>query len=228
MKKRYILILVFLIVFILAINYRYLDERVSKLLKNRELVYVDRVIDGDTIESNGESIRLLGINCPEKGQDYYGEAKQYLEERVLNKNVFLEYGKERKDKYGRVLGYIFIGEENINIELVREGYANYYFPSGKDVYYYSLVDAWKECIGNNKNLCEKSKDACADCIEMSYSSGKVRLDNVCYFSCSLEAWTLKGEGRDIFEVHDGDIEVGEQDTLFLRDGNNKLVLWESY
>lgn len=227
MKKRYILLLMFLILLVLAINYRYLDEKVSNIFSNRELIYIERVIDGDTVES-GESIRLLGINTPERGEEYYEEAKEYLESLILKKNVFLEYGKERKDKYGRILGYIFDGEDNINIKMIEKGYANYYFPSGKDTYYPQFREAWERCIATNQNLCEKSHDVCADCIEISYSFGRVRMNNRCYFSCGLEGWTLKGEGRQIFEISDGDIEVGDQDTLFLRDSKNKLVLWKSY
>ena len=147
---------------------------------------------------------------------------------MLEKNVFLEYGKERKDKYGRILGYLFDGEDNINIKMIEKGYANYYFPSGKDLYYPKFKEAWERCLATNQNLCEKSQDVCADCIEIGYSFGKVRLSNTCYFSCNLEGWTIKGEGRDIFEVSDGNIEVGDQDTLFLRDSENKLVSWKSY
>ena len=44
---------------------------------------VSRIIDGDTIElQNGERVRLLGINTPEKGQPYYEEATNRLKELI--------------------------------------------------------------------------------------------------------------------------------------------------
>jgi len=44
---------------------------------------VPRIIDGDTIElQNGERVRLLGINTPEKGQPYYEEATNRLQELI--------------------------------------------------------------------------------------------------------------------------------------------------
>ena len=87
------------------------------------------------ISENKTSVRLLGINTPEKGEIYYGEAKEFLEYQVLNKTIRLENGKDKTDLYGRKLSYIFLGTKNINLELVKEGLANFYFPSGKDINY---------------------------------------------------------------------------------------------
>lgn len=228
MKKREILILVILIFLLIAVNYNFFDNYLNNSFNEKAEVIVDRVIDGDTIEAGNESIRLLGINCPERGEKYYEEAKEFLEEQILNKTVLLEYGKERKDKYDRTLAYVFLQGENIDIKIVEKGFANYYFPSGKDKYYYQFKEAWEKCIKSNKNLCEASNDVCSNCIEISYTGEIVTLKNICSFSCNLEGWTIKGEGRDIFEIDDNKAEVGEQDTLFLRDKENKLVLWKSY
>lgn len=225
MKKRYIIILIFLVLLLFVINYRFIDDYLIEIFTTREPIIVDRVIDGDTIESNETSIRLLGINSPEKGEEGYEEAKKFLEDSILGKKVYLEYGNEKKDKYGRILAYVFLEELNVNVQSVLKGYSNYYFPSGKDKYYFVFKKAWEECINNNKNLCERSKDKCAGCVDIVYENQKVILINYCSLSCDFDDWYVKGEGRSIFSIGD---DVGGQDTLFLRDSEDKLVLWKSY
>ena len=88
--------LISLIVFLIAINYSWLDSLVIDSFSDDEFVKVDRVIDGDTIKSNENSIRLLGINTPEKGEKYYREAKDSLNEKILNKTVGLNTAKIKK------------------------------------------------------------------------------------------------------------------------------------
>ena len=84
---------------------------------------VTKVIDGDTIVVEGEHVRLLGIDADERGYPCHGEAKNRLEEYVLNKEVFLEADKSDKDQYDRYLRYIFLDGKNINLQLVKEGLA---------------------------------------------------------------------------------------------------------
>ena len=194
-KKKDILILVSLIIVLILLNYSWLDDSLNNFLNTYEQVHVDRIIDGDTIESNSTSIRLLGINAPERGEYLYEEAKEFLENEILNKTVNLKYGKERYDKYGRVLAYIFFNNQNINLKLVENGYANYYFPSGKDQSYNQFIKAWDECINNNVNLCKKSEDICAQCVDIKNSDTII---NTCNFQCNISGWKIKAEGRDVF------------------------------
>ena len=234
-KQKDVLVLALLIIALVIINYSWLDDALSNFLSTSEQVHVDRIIDGDTIESNKTSIRLLGINTPERGELYYEEAKEFLEQEIFNKTVNLKYGKERYDKYQRVLAYIFLDNTNINLKIVENGLANIYFPSGKDQYYDQFIEAWDDCIDKNINLCEASVDECALCIELKDSK---TLKNNCSFECDITNWRIKTEGRDniIFsEVLESEEEFGfeleltpEGDTLFLRDEGGKLVVWESY
>jgi len=258
-KKKETLFLIFLIILLFAINYPFLDRALEKFLIEDRVVFVERVIDGDTIVSGNNSIRLLGINSPERGQEYYEEAKVFLNDLVLNKTVRLEFGREKKDRYGRILAYVFLEGENIDLKLVEEGFANIYFPSGRDIHYKDFKDTWKECIESEKNLCEASEDKCKDCLilsEFNIKEQKVIINNQCSFSCDLTNWNIKDEGRKIFvfpefileKNRDVEIRVGDGintekilfweredyvwtesgDTLFLRDKEGKLVLWESY
>lgn len=84
---------------------------------------VSKVIDGDTVVVEGESIRLLGMDADERGYPCYNEAKKRLEELVLSKEVILEADVEDKDQYDRYLRYIFLDGKNINLQLVEEGMA---------------------------------------------------------------------------------------------------------
>jgi len=85
---------------------------------------VTKVIDGDTfLIEGGHSVRILGIDADERGYPCYDEAKERLEELILNKEVRLEKGKEDFDHYCRYLRYIFVNDKNVGLELVKEGLA---------------------------------------------------------------------------------------------------------
>jgi len=231
-KQKDVLVLALLIIALVIINYSWLDNALNNFLNTYEQVHVDRIIDGDTIESNKTSIRLLGINTPERGELYYEEAKEFLEQEILNKTVGLKYGKERYDKYERVLAYIFLNNQNINLKLVENGLANIYFPSGKDQYYNQFVEAWESCIEKEINLCKPSTHVCSQCISININS----ITNNCNFQCDITNWRIKAEGRDniIFqemlesqEETSFELELTETgDTLFLRDEKGRLVKWK--
>lgn len=236
-KKRHVGLLIILIAIFLAINYSSIDYFLVNFLDGSETATVNRVIDGDTIEiiNNGdkESVRLLGINTPERGEILYKEAGGFLGELSLNKSVRLEFGKDRYDRYNRTLAYVFINEFNINLKLVKQGYANIYFPSGKDVYYNEFLEAWKECVNTGINLCESSRDKCADCVilkELDVKSQKVIFENKCNFECDLNRWTIKDEGRKKFVF--GNFVLEKNSVVEIKVGSGKntsnTLYWGGY
>ncbi len=84
------------------------------------------VLDGDTIRvANAEisvvTVRLEGIDAPESAQEFGQEAKTYLHDLISNKQVTVQW-KER-DKYQRLLGYVFHENELVNRSLVENGFA---------------------------------------------------------------------------------------------------------
>ena len=97
---------------------------------NENAVLVTRVIDGDTIEiEGGHRVRYIGINTPERGKPYYGEALNANRNLVEGKKVRLEKDVEDKDKYGRLLRYVWVDNTMVNAELIRLGYAySYSYP----------------------------------------------------------------------------------------------------
>jgi len=233
-KDKQKLLLVVLVLILFTINYPFLDKTLEKFLTEEGFVLVERVIDGDTFAIENTSVRLLGINTPERGELYYQEAKEFLEELILNETVNLKYGKDKRDKYGRTLAYIYINRENINLKLIEEGLANFYFPTGKDGHYNEFRNAWEECIENNVNLCQASINLCAQCIEII---SKDTINNTCSFSCDITGWQIKNEGRKKFIFFDEILGGGEEisfeleltplgDTIFLRDADGGLVAWE--
>jgi micrococcal nuclease len=91
---------------------------------------VARVIDGDTIQiQGGEKVRYIGMDTPEtvdpeKPVQFYGqEASEENRKLVEGKTVHLEKDASERDKYGRLLRYVYVGNDFINLELVRDGYA---------------------------------------------------------------------------------------------------------
>ena len=97
---------------------------------------VTSVYDGDTITVaidlgfdivKTEKIRLHGINAPEvRGSERYEglKSRDALRQKILHKSIELETFKgDKKGKYGRTLGIIWLDDENINNWLVQNDYA---------------------------------------------------------------------------------------------------------
>jgi len=93
------------------------------------------VTDGDTIkvlDSNNvqHKIRLTGIDAPEKNQPYGKASKEHLAALIAGKKVKVESNKN--DRYGRVLGKVWIDDTDANLEQLKAGYAWWYKNYAKD------------------------------------------------------------------------------------------------
>ena len=84
-----------------------------------------KVVDGDTIWVEGVGkIRFVQVNTPEKGEDGYKEAKDYVKEKCLGKTVYLDIDdKKHYDKYNRTLAIVYTENQDINRELLNENLA---------------------------------------------------------------------------------------------------------
>jgi micrococcal nuclease len=102
-------------------------------------------VDGDTVQSRDSFVRLVQINTPEKGECYYEEARKYTQNFLkLNRKLVLTTDKnlDSFDEYGRALGYLTKGNRNLNLELVKYGYAKPYFYKGMRGKYANLIEKY--------------------------------------------------------------------------------------
>lgn len=102
--------------------------------ENSETTYeVISITDGDTLrimyEGKSTPLRLIGVDTPEINaadepvQCYGNEAKEYLDSIVSGKKVYIEQDVSDKDKYDRLLRYVYVDGEMVNELLVKNGYA---------------------------------------------------------------------------------------------------------
>ena len=85
---------------------------------------VTRVIDGDTLElGSGQDVRLVGIDTPEVGECGYDKAAANLAYLVAGKQVRLTRSDEDRDRYGRLLRYVNVGDVDAGLRLIKNGLA---------------------------------------------------------------------------------------------------------
>ncbi len=86
------------------------------------------VHDGDTLTlrtiNETPKVRLFGIDTPELGQPFGNNAKQALSSLVFGKSVTIS--SSGKNRYDRTLGVVFLGNGNVNAQMIRMGMAWHY------------------------------------------------------------------------------------------------------
>ena len=90
---------------------------------------VIRVSDGDTIWvrdklGHRHKIRLNRIDAPESNQPFGKESTLHLQSLIGGREILVDY--KTTDRYGRILGIIYLGEIDVNLQMVRDGYAWHY------------------------------------------------------------------------------------------------------
>jgi micrococcal nuclease len=125
----------------------------------REEARVVFVADGDTVRcvyrGRLEWVRLLRINTPEKDRRGYSGARALLRRLVEKKTVLLEFedpGRPERDQYGRLLGYLFREEVNVNVEMVRAGWSRFWKKYGEGRYAAEFRQAESEARGAGRGL----------------------------------------------------------------------------
>lgn len=129
-----------------------------------EVQMVERVVDGDTLlMKNGERVRLIGIDAPDRGECYFKEASTAVKKLVEGKEVRLEKDVSGVDRFGRLLRHVMIPDKdgkqddlNLSNYLVEQGFVEA-VNSPPDLRYRRMmvslqqnavrenVGIWKEC-----------------------------------------------------------------------------------
>lgn len=102
-----------------------------------EIYPVLRVVDGDTLQIDfdgvTERVRLIGIDTPEsvhpdasKNVEYGKIASEFTQNQLEGKKIGLEFDVEQRDKYGRLLAYVYIDGTMFNKTLLDQGHAMVY------------------------------------------------------------------------------------------------------
>lgn len=104
------------------------------------------ISDGDTITilepgNKQTRVRLAQIDAPEKRQDFGAASKDSLSWLVFGKAVTVEV--ETIDKYGRTVGRVLVGGQDMNLEQVKKGMAWVYRQYAKEAAYFAAEDAAK-------------------------------------------------------------------------------------
>jgi len=96
----------------------------------RLVVIVQRVVDGDTLLlEEGTRVRLIGVDTPESVapnrpvEPLGTEAAEFTRSQVEGRHVTLGFDRERRDRYRRILAYVYVDDRLLNEELIRAGFS---------------------------------------------------------------------------------------------------------
>ncbi len=252
MNKKYAFILALLITILLANTFFIFNFQSQK--SSKETKILARVIDGDTIKtSDGQTVRLLNINAPEKGTLNAELSKQFLE-KFLNKSIQLEI--TGYDKYKRLLARVYAPapqQDYLNLALVKFGLSSKFLVDKSELS--EFANAEESAIGQGIGIWNHS--AYFNCFKSKIFSKeeKVILESTCG-QINLNGWYLKDESRktyyfknlslgrairlaihsnegkdnstDIFWNSKTDIWNNDCDSLYLFDSGGNIAHYETY
>jgi micrococcal nuclease len=174
--------------------------------------YASRVIDGDTIElSHGEKVRYIGIDTPEirerqgskwlyRPMPYAEEAKDFNRRLVEGKPVRLEFDVQKRDRYNRLLAYVYAGDKMVNLEMVKEGYAMIYTYPPNVKYVDEFLEAQREARENKRGLWSDLKASIISSSEAKENIGRVRMVETEVYNTFISNKLLILNCRDNFKA----------------------------
>jgi micrococcal nuclease len=205
-----------------------------------ETFEVKRVIDGDTIElSNGDRVRLIGINTPETGQPYYSEATEKLKQLLGDNPITMEKDEDDKDQYNRLLRYIYVNDTFVNLEMVRSGYALAYDYEPNTKYSEEMHDAELEARNAQSGIWAPSTftisisllhyDAGGGDDSLNLNDEYVVFENEGSVPIDMEDWTVQDESNKFYTFPEFSLVNGTSVTLYTGSGTNTAVelYWEN-
>ena len=173
-----------------------------------EWVSVKWVDDGDTILlTDGRRVRYIGINAPEVAHAKYGQQAEPFGNKALEANKALVYGKkvrlefdrEVKDHYGRLLAYVYLGDGRcINLEMINTGWAYVLYKKPNDRHDRLLVETQRRAMKAGVGIWGQWKESGEEIIGNRHSrrfhlkrcpeSGKIHPKNRIPFASQWESY----------------------------------------
>jgi len=162
---------IYLIIFLIFAVFGLSQYWPSDLPGGTEIATITQVVDGDTvhvsINGHDEKVRLIGIDTPEtvdprKEVECFGqEAKDFLSQ-YEGTTVKLEADESQgdRDKYGRLLRYIWVDDINLNLLMIEKGFAYEY--TYDDPYLYQVQFQMAETAAKATGVGLWNKDICPE------------------------------------------------------------------
>ncbi|WP_297080754.1 thermonuclease family protein [uncultured Demequina sp.] len=166
-------------------------------------VTVTHVVDGDTVyTSDGGKIRLIGYDTPETGECGFGEAKAFVADLVLDKQVELvnPASVDDVDKYDRLLRYITVGGTDLGTAVLKAGLANARYDSLDGYDRHPQQDRYRAISKNTEHVCatgaaEQDAEAQQDAVaEESEADGSTTAD------AATEPWNQPGPDLNCSDI----------------------------
>ncbi|MBU8934052.1 MAG: thermonuclease family protein [candidate division Zixibacteria bacterium] len=132
-RRLVIRLAIMILLVVVLVAFRFVGDIGQEKHPNERFIVVS-VKDGDTFTmTGGDKVRLLSMDTPEKGEPFYDEATRLLSDLVLGEEVHLEFATKRRDKYGRLLGYVYVDSLFVNRAILENGLANLYLFKDTDL-----------------------------------------------------------------------------------------------
>ena len=112
------------------------------------------VQDGDTFTIDcGEEVRVVGVDTPEKGRPFSRRATDFARRTLLGRLVRVEPAKQPRDKYGRLLGWVWMESGKLfNEEVLKRGLGYLYLVEQNTKYKERLLAAQREARAKRRGL----------------------------------------------------------------------------
>lgn len=135
MKKNKFISAVASVLLVIIVGVLNQKEQYNNHTNEPVVVKFKKCTDGDTahfwINGVDETVRFIGIDTPETVnpetsiEPYGKEASDYTCSLIRTGKIELEYDEnsQRRDKYGRVLAWVFVDKELLQLNLIKKGYA---------------------------------------------------------------------------------------------------------
>jgi len=236
-KAKYIILAAVLIA--LAVIFKF---PITGNIASQEQFAVAKVVDGDTIKlATGEKVRFLNIDTPEVGQYLHDEATSRLKELIGNSSVTLEPDRTNRDKYGRLLRYVYCDGTMLNLVMVREGYARAYYVAPDDKHLEEIEEAEKYAKSRSLGIWQYDNITGAYCIwlyekhpdpkgrdEENLNDEYMVFRNSCTHEVDMTGWKVSAE-RGSFTFPNFSLDAKKTVTLHSGSGDNNVtdVFWGS-